>query len=400
LKEQKTIMIFGGGDNQLSLIKAAKALGVTSLVIDPDPNAVGREFCDHFEVVAPKDLAKTLEVARKYDIDGIVTGQMENPLRLMAEVAEMLNLIFPSKEVIERCRNKFLMKEAFLAHDIPCANGMLLKADASPDDLDISDMTFPLIMKPLDAFSSRGVLKISGKNEILDHLDETRSFSSSGDILLEEFIDGKEYSIETITYQGRTEIVQYTEKIITAFPRTVELGHVQPADLDDTTRNMVDKIVKDAIRALGIDNSASHVELKINGDDVRIIEIGARLGGDYIASYLTTASTGMSMDRAAIQVALGEKPDLAHPEAMYSKISYPVFESGKVISKIHDLTAMIDEQLVFVKAFFKAGDIVPEITDSAKRLACFIVKAETREDLERICMEKEKLLRSKIILED
>jgi biotin carboxylase len=175
---------------------------------------------------------------------------------------------------------------------------------------------------------------------------------------------------------------------------------VQPADLDDTTRNMVDKIVKDAIRALGIDNSASHVELKINGDDVRIIEIGARLGGDYIASYLTTASTGMSMDRAAIQVALGEKPDLAHPEAMYSKISYPVFESGKVISKIHDLTAMIDEQLVFVKAFFKAGDTVPEITDSAKRLACFIVKAETREDLERICMEKEKLLRSKIILED
>jgi carbamoyl-phosphate synthase large subunit len=393
-------MIFGGGDNQLSLIKAAKALGVTSLVIDPDPNAVGRKICDHFEVVAPKDLNRTLEVAREYDIDGIVTGQMENPLQLMAEVAEKLGLIFPSKEVIKRCRNKFLMKKAFLAHDIPCANGMLLEADASPDDLDISDLTFPLIMKPLDAFSSRGVLKVSDNNEILEHLEETRSFSSSGDILLEEFIEGKEYSIETITYRGMIEIVQYTEKIITAFPRTVELGHVQPADLDGTTRNMVDQIVKNAIRALGIDNSASHVELKINGDDIRIIEIGARLGGDYIASYLTTASTGMSMDRAAIQVALGEKPDVTHPEAMYSKISYPVFESGKTISEIGDLSDMLDDQLVFVKVFFNAGDIVPEITDSAKRLACFIVRAESREELEKVCFEKEKLLRSKIILEE
>ena len=123
----KHILIFGGGENQLTLIKAAKKLGVKSVVIDPKADAPGKNIADHFEVVGPSDYEHTRKIALKYKVDGIVTGQMENPLMLMARLAEDLGYIFPSREVIRHCRNKYMMKQAFIRHNIRCAKGLLLQ---------------------------------------------------------------------------------------------------------------------------------------------------------------------------------------------------------------------------------------------------------------------------------
>ena len=255
------ILIFGGGDNQLTLIKAAKERGYFAVVIDPNENAPGKAIANAFEVAVPKDFEATCKVVEKYNIKGIATAQMENPLLLMAQISEKYNFIFPTVEQIKRARNKFLMKQAFIDNDVPCAKGKLYREKQIITLEDLIYYDFPLIIKPADAFSSRGVIKVNNFKELKLNEKFTRSFSSDGSLILEEFIDGKEYSVESLTFDGKTHIIQYTEKIITEYPYTVEMGHIQPADLSKNEKLKIDRIVVNAIKALKLDNCATHTEL-------------------------------------------------------------------------------------------------------------------------------------------
>ena len=124
------------------------------------------------------------------------------------------------------------MKQAFLQHGVPCAKGRLFAIDKAITEKDLADFSYPLILKPKDATSSQGVFRIEKYDEIAEHVEETRKFTRSGDVIIEEFLEGSEYSIETITSKGKTTVVQYTEKFITPFPYTVEMSHLQPAELN------------------------------------------------------------------------------------------------------------------------------------------------------------------------
>ena len=376
----KRILIFGGGENQLTLIKAATELGVESVVIDPNPNAPGKQISDHFEVVGPLDYNKTKKIALKYKVDGIVTSQMENPLVLMAQLAGEMGYIFPSQSVIMQCRNKFLMKQGFLKNNIPCAKGILIKSAEVINPEILSDFNFPLIIKPSDAHSSRGVYLVNEYKELLNYEQKSRNFSSDNSIIIEEYIEGPEYSIEAITSKGKTTIIQYTEKIVTPHPYTVEMGHIQPASFNNKQKHEIKSLVNKAIKALGIDNSATHTELKMSKSGPVVIEIGARLGGDYISSYLTLTSKGVNMDKAAIQVALNEEPDIEIKKDAYSYIQYLELPPGKMIKEIKNWKELLKrEDIVYANINLKVGDIIPTITDSSKRLGFVLVKGNRRE---------------------
>ena len=375
----KTILIFGGGENQLTLIQAAKALGVTSVVIDPNPEAPGKGYADHFEIVGPSDYELTKKVALKYRVDGIVTSQMENPLRIMARLAHELDFIFPSPEVIERCRNKYLMKQAFLEHNVHCAKGILIKNYNQITTEILEGFIFPLIIKPTDSHSSRGVYRVNDFEELFEYEHESRSYSSDNSIVVEEFIEGPEYSVEALTCKGKTSIIQYTEKIITNYPHTVELGHIQPADLKEEQKEEINSVVINAIKALGIDNSATHTELKLTRKGAVIIEIGARLGGDYISSYLTLTSTGVNMDEGAIKIALGNEPDVIHKQQCNSYIKYLELPVGKYVTELKNWGQIKSyENVVYASFNLVVGQRIPQMTDSAKRPGFIIVRGDSK----------------------
>lgn len=378
----KSILIFGAGINQLELIREAKKLGVETVVIDPSLEPVGKKEADYFYQVDGKDYETTKAIALKHKVDGIVTGQMEKPMRLMAGLASEMGYIFHSPEVVERSLDKWLMKQAFIQHHVPCAKGVLFKENEPVTMESLNTFSFPLIMKPKDAFSSRGVYKVDRFEEIGDHLNETRSFSPSGQVIVEEFLEGKEYSVETITIKGHTTVIQVTEKFITPFPNTVEMGHLQPAILDLKQKDEIERVVKAAIEAIGIDHSAAHAEVMLTAEGVKMIEIGARLGGDFIASYLTRTSTGISMDKAAVQVALGMAPDVERKKNRFSYIKYIELPPNKKVTEIlpfDDITMQPD--VVFVHFFVGIGDTTKAITHSALRQACIIVEGGSRKDV-------------------
>ncbi len=370
------ILIFGAGINQLELIREARALGITAVVIDPLEDSPGRYEADHFHLIDGNDYASTREAAIRHKVGGIVTGQMEKPLRMMARLAQDLGFVFNSPEVTERCLDKWLMKEVLTLSGVPCARGVLLRPG---ERIKLPHgVTYPVIIKPRDAFSSRGVYKCGSLADIKRYINETRSFSSAGDVIIEEFLPGKEYSVEALTFNGETTIVQFTEKFITPYPETVELGHLQPANLDDEKVKEVSAVVRKALAALGIMNSASHTEVMVTGTGPFVIETGARLGGDFIGSYLTRSSTGMSMDRAAIEIAMGLPPSGKPIARACSMIKYLELPPGRMVDRVlpfEEINGL--PGVVFAALFVRPGDIIRPLTHSALRPGCIITEADT-----------------------
>lgn len=380
--DKKSILIFGAGLNQLTLINEANEIGLTTIVIDIIESPPGKAIADYYYCVNGDDYKTTLEIAKRHAVAGLVTSQMEKPMRLMAKLAKELNLIFHSPQVVEQCLDKWLMKKALQKRGVSCANGVLISRMEEITSKKISSLQFPLVIKPKDGTSSQGVYKVESLEEILQYRPITMKYSKGGEVIIEEFLDGPEISVESITFNGASSIVQYTKKFVTPFPRTVEMGHLQPAQLNENEKIAVDKVVKDAIIALGIDNSASHTEVKLTPKGPKIVEVGARLGGDFISSFLVKNSCGVDMDRAAIQVTLGEKPNLEPTEIAFTFIKYLELPIGKRVKSIHDWTQIMNNPgVVFANISIPVGQTIELITESRKRPGFIIVKGEKKEEV-------------------
>jgi len=242
--DRKTVMIFGAGFNQLELIREARKLGLTTVVIDPQSDPVGKQEADFFHRVDGNDYEMSRSLALKYKVGGIVTGQMEKPLRLMSRLAKEMGFIFNSPQITETCLDKWLMKRVLQSGNVQCAKGILIGPNDELTQKLPDDLIFPIIIKPRDSFSSRGVYKCDSYKELCSHVDDSRNYSTNRDIIIEEFLEGKEYSVEAITFRGKTTIIQFTKKFITQYPYTVELGHLQPADLTPGEKESIQKLLQ------------------------------------------------------------------------------------------------------------------------------------------------------------
>ena len=373
--DKKAIMIFGVGELQESIIKRAKAKGLFVVGIDPCADAVCRDAVDAFEVVGGQDYEGTLAVARKYNICAIATAATDKPLVMMARVAKELNLPFYSEETAQISTDKFRMKECFRKGGIPCANGGLIKSIDEAEGL-----VFPVILKPRDNSGSRGVIFCNNKAELEAAFNEAMQYTRLDSVLVEEFIEGQEYSIESLHYDGKSEVIQFTEKRTTPFPYNVELGHIQPANISDEHKEQIRKIIADIAVALGFENCPSHTELKINERGIFVIETSPRLGGDYITSTLTPLSTGINLEDQLLNIATGTpvdtvtgRVDKASAVHFFSLPEGTITSIDPQIEKIKEMPGV--EQFSFK---LKAGDKVNQITSSLNRYGQFIVSGKNR----------------------
>ena len=289
-QDKKAVLIFGVGPLQKSIISRAKMMGLYTVGIDPAKDATCRNEVDAFEIVGGQDFEGTCAVIDKYGIDAIVTAATDKPLVMMARVAEKYHFPFYSVETAQWSTDKFQMKQRFIEGGVPCAKGRLVKSADEVDDFD-----YPVIVKPRDNSGSRGVKLCRSQEELKASMDEAFEVSRLDTVLVEEFIEGQEYSIESLHYQDKNEVIQFTEKDTTAFPYNVELGHKQPANLTKEQQDDIRTIITKIAKCLKFDNCPSHTELKISDRGVFVIETSPRLGRDYITSVPTTLTTGSNM---------------------------------------------------------------------------------------------------------
>ena len=249
----------------------------------------------------------------------------------MARIAEKYGFPFYSVETAQWSTDKFQMKKRFLEGGIPCAKGRLVRCVE-----DTADMVYPVIVKPRDNSGSRGVKLCRTKEELEQSMAEALEYSKLDSVLVEEFIEGPEYSIEGLHFDGKSEVIQFTEKKTTEFPYNVELGHIQPANISEENKVKIREIVAKIGKALKFENCPSHTELKINEHGIFVIETSPRLGGDYITSTLTPLSTGVNVEDELLKISLGEKISPCPQSVQYSGVRFFAFEEGEMIKHILD----------------------------------------------------------------
>jgi biotin carboxylase len=385
------ILIFGGSELQFSIIRKCIANNLYTVVIDPNPSAKGQEIAHAFEVVGGNDFDRTCAIIEKYDIKSIITAATDKPLLMMARIAAKYGLLFFSEDTATISTDKYLMKLRFQQNGIPCATGYLVS------DIEES-FEYPLIVKPRDNSGSRGVVYCESKEDVKFAIREALLYTNKSTVLVEEVIEGCEYSIESLHFNGETKVIQFTEKITSSFPYNVELGHIQPAMLDIETKKSIIALIEKIALAFKYENCASHTELKINDRGIFIIETSPRLGGDFITASLTQLSTGIDIEQALIDIAIRKNPLIQSVKSESSGIFYLNLPEGEVkelkgIDEIKSIEGVIDLRL-FIEPHF----VIPRMTNSLDRYGFFIISTENRQKLIELSHKINDLLKNIIII--
>lgn len=387
---QKKLMILGAGILQLPAIKKAVDMGLRVVALDMNPDAVGFSVTGvEKEVISTIDISLAIDTAKRHSIDGVMTLATDMPMRTVAAIAKELNIVGISPETAINATDKSVMRECLLKNGVPIPK--FFKVDNEKDFFSaIQNFKSPFIVKPADSSGSRGIQLVSdvkNKDKAFSAYEYSRSFSRNGTVVVEEYMSGPEVSVEAITIEGNTQIIQITDKITTGAPHFVELGHTQPSRLDINTIESIKSIAKSTISAIGINNGPSHTEIIVTDRGPKIVEIGARLGGDCITSHLVPLSTGIDIVEACIKIALGEKPDLSQKIDCGSAIRYFPQHQGTVKSINGLQEAKSVKGVMQISVVHGIGEQVTEIDSSGSRMGFIIAQGKDANDASKICEE-------------
>lgn len=371
----KKLLILGAGIIQVPIIRKAKDKGYYTVVADYDENAPGFKYADKVSTVSTIDKDAVLNLAILENVDGILTTS-DYPVNVVAYVGSKLNLPTMSQEVADVCTNKYIQRSLFLKNGIKTPYFKL--CDAS-QDLSVFN-EFPYIVKPCDSSASRGVKKVVNKAELEEALKDAMKYSRSSQVLIESFIEGREFSVETLTQNNVTHVINITEKITKGedLGYFVEDVHLEPARLSDEERNLIVNEVLSATKLIGFDNCPSHTEVKLNEKGAFIIEIACRLGGDYITSDLVPLSTGVDMLDNLIRIAMGEPIDV---EKKINKVSFIQFLNQ---DNYYDCVKFIEEQKDTIHSYEIEDKHDRLIKSSLDRMGYIIMQVDDYAEFDKI----------------
>ena len=389
------ILIFGGSVLQASIIRQAKEMGFTTILLDPAEKPYAKNIADEFIQVAGDDYKSTLDIAKKYNAKGLVTAATDHPLPMMSKIAKALNLPFPSYDSIDSTLDKWKFKELLYKHNIPHAKGQLISHREQIDT--ISELLkFPVILKPIKGSGSKGVFKCETIAEVKDFFDDSMKYSKDGEVLVEEYIEGDEISVEALVYDKKLDIIQVTDKIVSKPPYNVEMGHIQPSKYSFRF-NEIYETIKKTIEATGLNNCAIHPELKINENGVFIIEIGPRLGGDYITSHLVPLSTGVNMEKELINISTSIYPkfNILEKASMIKYLDLP--KQAKIKKHINRETIINNfKSVVDFRLMINIGVFPKTIKNSFERHGYFIIQSKELKHLHQLAAEFENFVHDTI----
>lgn len=371
-------MILGASILQLPAIEKALEMGLDVVAVDMNPNAIGFGVQGvEKEVISTIDIPAVLEAAKRRDIDGIMTLASDMPMRTVAAVAEKLGLVGVSRDTAVKATNKAAMRQALEVYNVPIPK--YRKVSCRDEYLvAVREFTGPFMVKPADNSGSRGIIKVetaASDEMVMQAYEYSRQNSRSGDVVVEEYMCGDEVSVETLTVDGVCHVIQITDKLTTGAPHFVEMGHTQPTAYDAETAEKIRQVAIAANQAVGITNGPSHTEIIVTAEGPKIVELGARLGGDCITTHLVPLSTGVNMVECCIRIALGEEPDLEPKFNKGSAIRYFSQEPGVVKDIVGVEQAQAMNGVRQVSIVHGVGEAVGQIDSSGARMGFVIAQA-------------------------
>jgi len=396
MKEQKKIMIIGAGILQVPAIKKAKELGLYVFALDMNPSAPGFKLADESIQLSTIDVENAVQKASKIRPHAVMTLASDMPIRTVAAIGEKCGLNTISIETAFNATNKGKMRKHLKQKNVPIPRFFVV---SSLEEYVEASNNFEnkFIVKPADNSGSRGIFLVEQKSDIIEAFQYAKKHSRSGEILLEEYMEGPEVSVEALTINGMTHVIAITDKLTTGAPHFVEMGHSIPSQLSVDIQQEIINVTVSAIEAIGIDIGPSHTEIIVTKDGPKIVELGARLGGDNITTHLVPLATGIDMVECTIRLALGE--DVVIPKKNYKGAAIRYLKSSQGILKSIDYLEEAKningvKEIIIIK---NIGERITDINNSNDRIGYVITQTESAKKAIDICEKAVNLININVL---
>ncbi|MBN2307730.1 MAG: ATP-grasp domain-containing protein [Candidatus Hydrogenedentes bacterium] len=359
------ILIVGAGANQVGIIRKARALGLSPVAVDGSAHAPGLEAADAAEVADICDPAALTRVGRAHAVSGVYPAA-EWGVEAAAAAAAELGLPGVAPEVARRVRNKLAMREALEAAGIPTPRFRGVGTEAEAIEA-ARELGCPVIVKPADGNASKGVRRVDEIEEIPLAFQQAVRRSRIETVLIEEFMEGEEYNVDGLVFDGEYRLGGITGKERCAPPHRFDLGIYMPPLVDGAVQEAIAAATGEALAAIGFERGTSHVEVIVSPAGPRIVEMAGRPGGGRIPSDLIPLVYGVDYVADSLRVAMGEAP-VETPAGVRGAALYWVPSRSGVVTAIEGVEAArrLDgvEDLVMAVSI---GDTVGHIVDCATR---------------------------------
>ena len=380
----KQFIVIGAGELQIPLIKAAKNIGLTVIATDQNPEALGFEFSDDHIIANTMDAQESLEkiqeyVALKGDIHGVATAGTDASYTV-ATIAQHFDLPGHHPNAALNASDKALMRKAFEKAEVPIP--LYKKISNLEEALSFfEELNHICVVKPTRNMGARGVSLVKSIEELTTAItlaqENNRDFS---EILIEEYIDAHELSIDALINNGIITITGIADRIIEYSPYFVETGHILPSSLNNEWLERAILTFRDGIKALGLSHGAAKADLKISKDKTWVIEIAARLSGGFMSSHTFPFATGIPLHEYMVKTALGENvPELTPTKNLTSIERAIILPPGKVTSISIPDNILEQEYISHFSVKAQVGDIIHCPKNNLDKQGNIIATAPTRE---------------------
>lgn len=307
----KTLLVVGAGFGQVPAIKAGKDIGLRVLTVDRNETAPGMSLADGSFVIDIMDKKSVLDLAKKENIDGIITLQSDHGVPTVGYVNSHLGLNGISYETAINCSYKNKCRVILKEKNCAQPDFEFIRNTAEAEKA-VEKIGYPCVIKAPDSSGSRGIIKVSSRDDIKRAISEAFKYSNQEEVIIEEFIEGIEFGAQTFSIDGSCEMVLLHNDKLSDPPYMIPIGHSFPfKELSETENEYAVKKIKEAVKAIGINDGPANIDIILDyrRREVKIIEIGARIGATCLPE-LVEHHTGIKWVEMAVRSAIGETVNL------------------------------------------------------------------------------------------
>lgn len=376
-------LVLAGGLAQIELLKQLKNRGITTILLDGNENAIARPYADIFFKAPIMDSQAVKEIAVREKVDFIITVCADQVLLICAKVSEELGLpCYIDYKTAQLVSDKKYMKKIFWENGIPTSRYVELSVLEKEK---IKDLKFPLVVKPVDAYSSKGVRKVQNFDQLEICFKEAAEISRTGGVIVEEFVGGEEISVDIYVEDGKAKLlcVSNSEKIADADRFIIFRGRY-PVSASEEIIKQIQNVAQQIADAFEIKNSPMLIQMINDGKNVSVLEFCARTGGN-MKYLLIRRSCGVDVIKAVIDLTLGINPEieLKAPENKYIVNDFIYCKPG-VFDRIEGFDEMLKNGIISDYCILRPkGMQVQGVRSSSDRIAGFTVQADSLEEFNR-----------------
>ena len=339
--EKKRLLILGAGIHQTPLIKIANKMNLEVHVCSIMGNYPGIPLAQFFHEVDITDSTTVLTLAKKLEIDGILTTATDVCLETIGQVVDELDLTGTGLENSKACLNKSIMKQRFLLNNVPTASH--IEVSKIEDAIGFFEAkNSACVLKPTDSSGSRGVTKVEHINDIEKAYSKALKFSKSKTIIIEEWLEGEEFGAQVVVIDNKPSLLIIHSDITTPPPNRIPIGHGCPHPREEKIRMIISEIIDNAIIALGINNTICNVDFILTQDGPKIIEMTCRMGGTHLPE-VCSKYWGIDLYKIAVEISLGQRPTLpSTPSGISNAIHNIILNKEGRINKLGEMSKEFD----------------------------------------------------------